>query len=214
MKDLKQRSKNWWNQNLANIVTVIGLISSALFLIAVIIEPKNLFKITLFAFIAGISDFVDGPIARHLKTESVVGSYLDRIRDRIFVYPAIIVLGWYYRNEIIFPEFLFALLLALTFYEVLIFRIGTIGFWWYLRGKDIDLKVNDSGKKKIFAGFSVVFVWIISLNLIALGLPALKFSTWLIYLGLFLMIYWSHVSWQDYAHREIEARKANNDKAR
>jgi len=204
MKDLKQRSKNWWNQNLANIVTVIGLISSALFLIAVIIEPKNLFKITLFAFIAGISDFVDGPIARHLKTESVVGSYLDRIRDRVFVYPALIVLALRNKNNIDgLNTVTNALIGAIIFLEIFIFISGSVAIFWHLKGcKKISLEPNESGKKKVFTGFIIILIWIFSLTFGDYSsLFSIKYSIFLIDFGLILMIFWGTKSLEEYIER-------------
>lgn len=207
MKNIKERIKNWWKKHLANVVTVIGLITSFLFLRSVLIEAENILKITIYAFISGITDFIDGPMARWLKSESVAGSYLDRIRDRIFIYPGIIILGYQYKEEIPFFELLVSLLIALALLEVLIFRIGVIALYWYLRGKDIDIRPNKDGKKKIFAGFSIIFVWVISLNLSYIGISILKYSIWIIYLGLVLMIFWSLVSLKEYMKEEEQLRR-------
>ncbi|MDP2910473.1 MAG: CDP-alcohol phosphatidyltransferase family protein, partial [bacterium] len=163
--------------------------------------------------IAGITDFIDGPVARMLKTESIFGSYLDRIRDRIFVYPTIVILAWHQRDKIIFPELLYCLMASLAVFEVLLFRIGAIGLWWHIKGINVNLLPNNWGKRKIFAGFVVVFIWLISLAIESLNIPCLKYSIWIIYLGLVLMVYWSHVSWKEYMERSKEARnkKAQNN---
>jgi phosphatidylglycerophosphate synthase len=206
IQEIKQKTKSWWKQNLANLITSLGIVSSFLFLITAISEPKNISKIIIFAIFAAITDFADGPVARWLKTETILGSYLDRIRDRILIYPGVIILGFQYKAEIIFPEALAALIFSLFVFEALIFRIGAIGLWWHIKGKKLDLDVNDWGKRKIFTGFTVIFIFIGSLALNSLGLPALKYSIWFIYFGLGLMVHWSHVSWKEYQHREQEER--------
>jgi phosphatidylglycerophosphate synthase len=42
-----------------------------------------------FIAVAGITDFMDGWLARHEKTESTAGALLDPIADRVFVFVAI-----------------------------------------------------------------------------------------------------------------------------
>lgn len=211
MDSVRERTKNWWKKNLANLITVIGIISAFLFLRAVAMEAENIKKQIIYAFITAITDFVDGIIARRTKTVSVFGSYIDRIRDRLFIYPGIIILGWHHREKIIFPELLVCLMASLAFFEILIFRIGAVGYYWYRRGKNIDLQPNRFGKKKMFAGFTVILVWLASLLFQCQKISFLKYSIWLIYFGLALMIFWSYVSWQDYAHREIDLRKMNSE---
>jgi phosphatidylglycerophosphate synthase len=49
-------------------------------------EPWD--RIALIA-VAGFTDFIDGWLARHEKTESVTGALLDPLADRIFVFVAI-----------------------------------------------------------------------------------------------------------------------------
>lgn len=201
MEAIKEKTKNWWKQNLANIVSIFGLIVSLLFLIMIILDPENIFVIVVCGFIASLTDFIDGPIARRLKCESVFGSYIDRLRDRIFIYPAIIILGWQYKSKIIFPELLFFLIGSLIIFEALLARIGYYGLLWYTEGKNINLNPNKYGKRKIFTGFTVVLIWIISLGFESTNIPLLRYSIWIIYLGLGLMVYWAYVSWKEYMNR-------------
>ena len=206
MRSIKEKTKSWWKQNLANIVSIFGLIVSLLFLIIIILYPKNILAMTICGFIASLTDFIDGPIARKLKCESIFGSYIDRIRDRIFIYPAIIILGWQYKSKVIFPELLLCLMASLIIFEVLLFRIGYYGLLWYAEGKDIDLRPNEYGRKKIFTGFTVVLIWIVSLGFESMDVPLLGYSIWVIYLGLILMIYWAYVSWKEYMERSKKSK--------
>lgn len=211
IREIKHKTKNWWKQNLANLVTVIGIISAFLFLRTAVLEPDNILKQIIYALITAITDFIDGRIARKTGNITVFGSYIDRIRDRLFVYLGIIIIGWQHKEKIVFPEMLICLIAALAFFEVRIFRIGAIGYWWYLRGRELNLEPSNFGKKKIFAGFAVIFIWLISLYWQCQEISILKYSMWIIYLGLGLMTYWSYVSWQEYAKREREARKNLNE---
>jgi len=212
MKDrkIKQRTKNWWRQNLANIVTVSGVIFAFLFLRAAALEFENIPKQIIYALLTAATDLADGRIARSKKGAiTIFGSYIDRIRDRIFIFPGIIILAWQHQEKIVFPELFIGLMLTLVFFEFLIFRIGFIGYWWHRRGKEIDLQSSKFGQKKMFAGFAIVLIWLFSLFFEYRGIISMEYSAWLIYFGLALMNFWSYISWQEYANREIEARKTN-----
>ena len=217
---VKERTKNWWRQNLANLITVIGLIFSFLFLHAVLFNHRSILKIMIYASIAGITDFIDGLVARALKSETIFGSYMDRIRDRIFVYPGIIILGYQHKNIIFHSEFLFCILVSLIILELMIFRIGVIGLWWHIKGKtiggkDIDLNPSKYGKRKMFTGFIVVFIFIASLGIKHLWIPCfLDYSIFIIYVGLCLMVYWAYVSLGEYMKRGEEKPKQKRPKQR
>ena len=209
MKERTEKTKKWFKQNFANLVTVTGVIFAFLFLRTAVMESSNITKQIIYALLTAITDFIDGKIARDTNTVSNFGSYIDRIRDRIFVYPSIVILGWQHKEKIVFPELLVCLMVSLAFFEILILRIGYIGYKWHRKGKDINLQPNDFGKKKIFAGFSTILIWLVSLWLECKEIAFLKYSMWIIYLGLLLMTYWSYVSWKEYAIREINYRKAD-----
>lgn len=213
IQKIKQRTRSWWKRNLANVATVIGILSSLYFIWIALTEPENLLKITISAIIAGITDFIDGYIAREFKIESVFGSYIDRLRDRLLIYPGIVILGLQYWEKITFPGIAIVLLFFLACLEFFIIRIGVIGLRWHLKGKDLDLKVSEYGKKKVFAGFMVVFIYILSLDIESFGIPLLRYSIWLIYIGLGLMVYWAYVSWKEYQDREREERLKDQKKA-
>lgn len=48
----------------------------------------------LWISIAGLSDFLDGFLARRLKAASPAGAYLDPIADKLLLSGAYLVLGW------------------------------------------------------------------------------------------------------------------------
>lgn len=210
MRNIKERTRSWWKQNTPNLITTVGIIISLLFIRSILIEPAKILKITFYAFLTGLTDFIDGPAARILKSESVIGTHLDKLRDKIFVCPGIILLGWQYKEEVFIPELLVVLLISLAIFEIPILWIGIKGFLCYSKGRELnidDLKPNEFGRRKIFAEFSVIFVWLIYLNLPVRN-QLIKYFFWgLIYFGLSLSIYWAWVSWKEYAEKQRRLKK-------
>ena len=56
--------------------------------LAFVLVPDAWARVVLIA-VAGFTDFMDGWLARHRKTESTVGALIDPLADRIFVFVAI-----------------------------------------------------------------------------------------------------------------------------
>jgi len=70
--------------NLPNIISL----SRVVLALGFVLVPERWDRIALIA-IAGITDFMDGWLARHGKNESTTGALLDPLADRIFVFVAI-----------------------------------------------------------------------------------------------------------------------------
>lgn len=194
MKDIKERTKNWWIKNLANVITVAGFITSAWLLVEIIFNPKKLGKITILYMLSGISDFLDGKVAGWLKIESPFGSIADQLRDKILFCPSQIILVIQYHEK--FHPFLFALIFVFASLELITFIGGAIGIFWHIKGfKNIKISSSDWGRKKTFAGFIVgllIISYIYRVNIVSLCI---------IYFGLVLMIYWSLKSLAEYKER-------------
>ena len=80
-----------WPINIPNILTVARILLTPLFIILLI---KNLFAHALIVFtLAGISDGLDGFIARYFNQRTVMGSYLDPIADKFLLSAAFITLA-------------------------------------------------------------------------------------------------------------------------
>ena len=80
-----------WPINIPNILTVARILLTPLFVILLI---KNLFAHALIVFtLAGISDGLDGFIARYFNQRTVMGSYLDPIADKFLLSAAFITLA-------------------------------------------------------------------------------------------------------------------------
>lgn len=69
-------------------------------------------------FIAGLSDALDGPLARFLNQTSLFGKFLDPIADKVFVnavfmtFAAIALLPWWFAALVLLRDVLFALAYA------------------------------------------------------------------------------------------------------
>jgi phosphatidylglycerophosphate synthase len=73
-----------------SLVTLPNTISMSRVLLALafVLVPNPWARVVLIA-VAGFTDFMDGWLARHGKTESTAGALIDPLADRIFVFVAI-----------------------------------------------------------------------------------------------------------------------------
>ncbi len=73
-----------------SLVTLPNTISMSRVLLALafVLVPNAWARVVLIA-VAGFTDFMDGWLARHGKTESTAGALIDPLADRIFVFVAI-----------------------------------------------------------------------------------------------------------------------------
>lgn len=77
--------------NIPNILTIIRILLTPFFVILLL---KDSFGYALAVFaIAGISDALDGFIARYYNQRTILGAYLDPIADKILIAAAFIGLG-------------------------------------------------------------------------------------------------------------------------
>lgn len=77
--------------NLANLITLARLISVPVIVWAILADEMRLAFAIFVA--AGLSDAIDGFIAKHFHTESVFGSYLDPLADKALLMSVYIALG-------------------------------------------------------------------------------------------------------------------------
>jgi cardiolipin synthase len=77
--------------NLANLITLARLISVPVVVWAILADEMELAFAIFVA--AGISDAVDGFIAKHFTSQSVFGSYLDPLADKALLMSVYVALG-------------------------------------------------------------------------------------------------------------------------
>ena len=78
--------------NLANLITLARLISVPIIVWAILADEME-FAFAIFVA-AGVSDAIDGFIAKHFHSESVFGSYLDPLADKALLVSVYVALGY------------------------------------------------------------------------------------------------------------------------
>lgn len=104
--------------NIPNILT-LGRIVITPFIVFAIMEGEAVFALVLMG-IAGITDMLDGAIARYFNQRSTVGAFMDPLADKLMLISTIVTL--YFIEEI--PLFLF---LAVIFRDLVI-MVGAIAY--------------------------------------------------------------------------------------
>ncbi|ATX81096.1 cardiolipin synthase [Mariprofundus ferrinatatus] len=104
--------------NIPNILTLARIVITP-FIIFAIMEGEAVFALILMG-IAGITDMLDGAIARYFNQRSIVGAFMDPLADKLMLISTIVTL--YFIEEI--PLFLF---LAVVFRDLVIV-VGAIAY--------------------------------------------------------------------------------------
>jgi len=94
-------TKNPIVQQLPNALTVLRLVLTALFLGMILYAPRlgdKPWRFLMGAFVlfvvAGVTDLIDGPVARHFKVTSKFGRLFDPLADKILVCGAFLCFAW------------------------------------------------------------------------------------------------------------------------
>jgi cardiolipin synthase len=116
-----------------NVLSFLRLVGVPIFLWAILTEHDVIALLTLMA--SGISDYLDGKIARRFGLVSRIGELLDPLADRLYIATTLFGLAW---REII-PWWLVALLvgreLLLAVVLAIIRRYGQVGLPVHFVGK-------------------------------------------------------------------------------
>jgi len=179
----------WFFKNLANIITIYGLLFTTWILIIAISFPEKLWLILLLSILTGLTDFIDGIIARSLDIKSYFGSALDRLRDKIFICSLLTILTrWYWlsvQNFFILKTLILSLASLVVFIEICLLLSWLINIL-----KNLSVESNPYGRRKMLLQFFVVIIWLCSLSGEKyFALQLMKFSIYPILLLLILAVY-------------------------
>lgn len=120
-----------------NVLSVLRLLGVPVFLWAILSEQDGLALLLL--LFSGVTDYLDGKIARQFNMESRLGQFLDPIADRLYILTTLVGLSW---REII-PVWLVVVLLAREVVMALMLL--------YLRSRgQVGLPVHFVGKAATF----------------------------------------------------------------
>ncbi|NCO15354.1 hypothetical protein AUJ30_00815 [Candidatus Wolfebacteria bacterium CG1_02_39_135] len=172
-------------KNLANIFTVARLILAA-WLVFLALYSSQLILMFLIVLGCGILDALDGWAARRFNAETAIGAFLDRLADKIFICPVIVILAWCYwpRLEIslsfkLLTEGLVTVVISL---ELILLSGGLFGAI-----KGLDVSSNKWGKAKMVLQAAAVLAWFLLLILDRYFPEKILFFTLYVLINLFLI---------------------------
>jgi len=187
---MNKKVKEWIFKNLANAVTVFGLIGTFWLLVIIINSPEQLWLILILAGLVSLTDLIDGLIARRLKIKSNFGSALDRLRDKIFICPLLIILVWYYPESLGTTSIAVYTLTKALIIVIVLLESSLLITWLIGIIKKLDVSSNQYGRIKMFHEFLVVIFWLISLTVKKyLDFSLIHFSIYLIDFIMVITIY-------------------------
>tara|TARA_S200000501_G_scaffold146581_1_gene138330 strand:- start:35397 stop:35873 length:477 start_codon:yes stop_codon:yes gene_type:complete len=144
----------------------------------------------LFFIFSGLSDAIDGFIAKKFNQITILGSYLDPLADKILIVSSILILGFIG----IIPSWLLILIVSRD-----LAILGAVIISWIF---DSDLKIKPIFSSKINTFLQILYIGFILLNLSTFGkfdllenyiIPYFSFIigfftllSWIIYLILWL----------------------------
>ncbi len=147
------------------IPNIISILRAILVLPIGILLYKEIWT-TAFAliFIAGISDGIDGYLARKYQWQSRLGSILDPLADKLLIVIIFII----FAHKGIIPNWLTSLIIV----RDIIILSGAVSYQWLTR----DLVVSPLLSSKINTALQIVFVLGLMLHLTFMPLPEIVLS--------------------------------------
>lgn len=182
------------SHHIPNLITSLRIVLVAPFL-WLLLEARYGAALLLFA-IAGISDALDGFLAKHYGWTSELGGILDPIADKLLLLGAILTLGWL--NEL--PIWLVVLILAR---DILIVG-GAISYHFVIAPfQAAPLMIS---KLNTLMQLSLVLAVIANHGIMPLSIQLLKILIGLTALttawsGVAYVWRWGHAAWRQYHHK-------------
>jgi cardiolipin synthase len=148
---------------LPNVLSSLRLVGVPVFLWAIVTRHDALALATL--MVSGVSDYLDGKIARRFGLVSRVGQLLDPLADRLYIATTLLGLAW--RGVI--PWWLVVVLVGR---EALLALV----LWWIRRYGQVGLPVH-------FVGKAATFNLLYAFPLLLLGQGDSSFAQWALPIG-------------------------------
>ena len=130
--------------HIPNIISVLR----AIFVlpIAMLLHQEQWSMAFVLIFIAGVSDGVDGYLARTYQWQSKLGSILDPLADKLLIVIIFIIMA----NKGIIPNWLTSLVIG----RDVIILAGAVSYQWLTK----DLRVSPLFSSKVNTAFQILFV--------------------------------------------------------
>lgn len=188
-----------------NIITLLRLVFTVLFLVLYPTEQFHVMAICLF-IVAACTDWIDGKLARRLQQVSWIGKRFDPVMDRILIFSGLLALVFTSRVPVWIVVFLVAR-------DVLLFLGGFLTLKKSNRLPDVCY-IGKACTFVLMAGFAVLLLDLApvpGLGLVdseafpGLGTSSTSIGTWLVYLGCVL----SFVAATIYTVRGVRILRSN-----
>jgi len=158
---MKEQLRNWLFNNLANVITTLRLISSV-WLVKLAISNEQLGLMFILVHVCVITDVADGLVARRFNIESRFGAFLDRLADKIFICPTIIILVYRFWPIVVISSTLRSLteglVIVIVILEIFLIVSGILGLI-----KGVYITSNQWGRGKMACQSASIYIWFLSL---------------------------------------------------
>ena len=189
--------------HIPNIISILRII--LVLPIAILLHKEAWLSAFILIFIAGISDAIDGFLARAFRWQSHLGSILDPLADKLLL----IVLFVSLASKGIIPVWLAALVVG----RDVIILIGAIIFQWLTR----DLKMSPLFSSKVNTALQIIFVLAVMYHLAVSQLSdsliyTLQISVALttLFSGFLYVIYWTRYTMDFFQNKSADKTVASN----
>ena len=179
------------NLNIPNTLTLFRMAIIPVFILAFYWDhPEAHVVATSIFFIAGISDWFDGYLARKLNQQSALGAFMDPLADKLMVVVALCLLITKYPDN---NWLLFSTIIILS-REII---ISSLREWMAVQGQDGIVAVSFAGKAKTFAqlwalGFLIYGVDLFGMPIFTIGIVLI---VWAAILTLYSMMTYLIAAW-------------------
>jgi CDP-diacylglycerol--glycerol-3-phosphate 3-phosphatidyltransferase len=137
--------------------------------------------------IAGVTDWLDGFLARRLEQSSSFGAFLDPVADKLIVTTALVLLvGDHKIQASVFSSILFAITAAVIIGREI--TVSALREWMAELGKRASVAVSLVGKSKTL--LQMVAITMLVYKYKFMGMPTIIVGEWLLYLAAALTL-WS-----------------------
>lgn len=155
--------------------------------------------------LAGVTDWLDGYLARRLEQASPFGAFLDPVADKLIVAVALVLLvGDPKVQASVFSSSLFAVTAAVIIGREI--TVSALREWMAELGERASVAVSMIGKLKTVLQIVAISMLVYKYDLI--GLPTIIVGEWLLYLAAALTL-WSMAMYLKAAWPSLTGRKAS-----
>jgi len=160
--------------NLPNLITYLRMILSPLLVISYYLPYRHAHVLAMALFVvAGITDWLDGYLARKLNQSSPFGAFLDPVADKLIVATALVLLvaDDTVRTQVYDPRLFAIVVLIIIGREI---AVSALREWMAGAGKSASVAVSIMGKLKTMAQMvAIIFLLlgqsVLGFNLFTLG---------------------------------------------